>query len=367
MTTTQFILIFLAIAAIVWGLMTVIKSVRKNKAVAHLPPSDTATAIESTESAKLDTEKTATKVDTSSDTLNLSSQITDSAKDGIPIIPRHERPQPATAAKEITTDEVAATVSEPVISSFEQNRQRSIQADSVEPQALSATDTVYSIDKNHAPISTVSSTTIISPSLMTTSDEPDAFSALANATETLTPVVQTYDESQLKTDVFSENSPILDTHIQAQIDQEQNSPLNNAEQNINISLFPNNQFDRIQGRDLLSLVDKYGLKYGAMNMFHRYENKDGTGLLWFSMMQVDDEGVSPFDLNKLPMQSLKGLVLFLSLPHPKAVQGFDSMISIAGLLAQDLESSLYDHDGEPINRDSIQYMRELAMDYGKNV
>lgn len=346
MTTTQIILIFLAIAAILWGLMTVVKSVRKNNAIKPIPPSE-----------------------------NLLENDTETTKDGLPIVPRHERAHPQNielSANEMPNTDVQVTgfnntpistlTSEP--STFDTARQRAMDADTSISQEM--TETVYSIDKDNPVQSQASYPTTTTNTLLAKNDEPDAFSALASATETLTPVVQTGDETQLKANTFTEDSPILDTHIQAQIDQDQNSPLNNAEQNINISLFPNSQFERILGKDLLNLLDKYGLKYGAMNMFHRYENKDGTGLLWFSMMQVDEDGVTPFDLNRLPTQSLKGLVLFLSLPHPKAVQGFDSMISVAGMLAQDLGSSLYDHDGEPISRDSIQYMRELATDYGKN-
>ena len=196
-------------------------------------------------------------------------------------------------------------------------------------------------------------------------NENDAFSMLANATETISPVVHTFDENQLKNDSFTDNSPILDTHIQAQIDEEQNSPLNNAIQNINISIFPNQQFVDIKGDYLLELIDKYGLKFGAMNMFHRYENKDGTGLLWFSLMMIDNDGISPFDLNRLPTQTMKGLVLFLSLPHPRPVQGFDSMMSIAGLLANDLNATVYDDTGEPINKENTQAMRELAINFGR--
>lgn len=340
MTTTQYLLIIIAVAAIVGGIMLILKAVRKagdHPTVAgEQPPHELETTVNDGE-------------------IN---------NGEIPIVPRHERP-------EITENLTNF--------SYEESRQRAINADT-QPSAMpltqpQTTDTVYGIDKsvlenvggenNRETHPTAGFTTApVSPNL-TQNTEPDAFSALANATETLTPVVQTYDETQLNTDTVPETSPILDTHIQAQTTQDQNSPLNNAQENINISLFPNSQFDRITGKDLLALVDKYGLKYGAMNMFHRYENKDGTGILWFSMMQVDDEDISPFDLNKLPMQSFKGLVLFLSLPHPKAVHGFDSMMSVAALLAQDLDASIYDETGEPINRENTQAMRDIAMSYGR--
>ena len=317
MSITQLILIILAVVAIVWGIYTLLKSIRqKNQDV-------------------------------------LATDAIEHDKDGLPIIPRHQRPAPQESQlfkAEITPDNPKGEVK------------------------LSADDTELHLDNYpanggfanaNANATKSANDKLLAETHTFVENENDAFSMLANATETITPVVHTFDENQLKKDSFTDNSPILDTHIQAQIDEEQNSPLNNAIQNINISIFPNQQFVDIKGDYLLELIDKYGLKFGAMNMFHRYENKDGTGLLWFSLMMIDNEGISPFDLNRLPTQTMKGLVLFLSLPHPRPVQGFDSMMSIAGLLANDLNATVYDDTGEPINKENTQAMRELAINFGR--
>ena len=315
MSITQLILIILAVVAIVWGIYTLLKSIRqKNQDV-------------------------------------LATDAIEHDKDGLPIIPRHQRPEPEESQlfkAEITSDNPKGEVK------------------------LSADDTELHLDNYpasggfaNANVTKSANDKLLAETNTFVENENDAFSMLANATETISPVVHTFDENQLKKDSFTDNSPILDTHIQAQIDEEQNSPLNNAIQNINISIFPNQQFVDIKGDYLLELIDKYGLKFGAMNMFHRYENKDGTGLLWFSLMMIDNEGISPFDLNRLPTQTMKGLVLFLSLPHPRPVQGFDSMMSIAGLLANDLNATVYDDTGEPINKENTQAMRELAINFGR--
>ena len=317
MSITQLILIILAVVAIVWGIYTLLKSIRqKNQDV-------------------------------------LATDAIEHDKDGLPIIPRHQRPEPQESQlfkAEITSDNPKGEVK------------------------LSADDTELHLDNYpanggfanaNANVTKSANDKLLAETHTFVENENDAFSMLANATETISPVVHTFDENQLKNDSFTDNSPILDTHIQAQIDEEQNSPLNNAIQNINISIFPNQQFVDIKGDYLLELIDKYGLKFGAMNMFHRYENKDGTGLLWFSLMMIDNEGISPFDLNRLPTQTMKGLVLFLSLPHPRPVQGFDSMMSIAGLLANDLNATVYDDTGEPINKENTQAMRELAINFGR--
>ena len=315
MSITQLILIILAVVAIVWGIYTLLKSIRqKNQDV-------------------------------------LATDAIEHDKDGLPIIPRHQRPEPQENQlfkAEITSDNPKGEVK------------------------LSADDTELHLDNYpasggfaNANVTKSANDKLLAETHTFVENENDAFSMLANATETISPVVHTFDENQLKNDSITDNSPILDTHIQAQIDEEQNSPLNNAIQNINISIFPNQQFFDIKGDYLLELIDKYGLKFGAMNMFHRYENKDGTGLLWFSLMMIDNDGISPFDLNRLPTQTMKGLVLFLSLPHPRPVQGFDSMMSIAGLLANDLNATVYDDTGEPINKENTQAMRELAINFGR--
>ena len=40
-------------------------------------------------------------------------------------------------------------------------------------------------------------------------------------------------------------------------------------------------------------------------------------------------------------------------------------MSIAGLLANDLNATVYDDTGEPINKENTQAMRELAINFGR--
>ena len=192
--------------------------------------------------------------------------------------------------------------------------------------------------------------------------EPDAFSSLMSATDSLMPVIDTADEPS-----FDNNSPILDQHLSEPVDEAQNGPLINAKDNINITILPHQYRDRpaavIRGRDLLALVDKYGLRYGAMNMFHRYEQKDGTGMLWFSMMGITDSGIAPFDPHSVATNTYNGVVLFLSLPHPQALRSFDSMMSIAYMVASDLDAVMLDEENEPITPEYKQQLRNQVRDY----
>ncbi|MGP9518670.1 cell division protein ZipA C-terminal FtsZ-binding domain-containing protein [Psychrobacter sp. AOP7-C1-14] len=192
--------------------------------------------------------------------------------------------------------------------------------------------------------------------------EPDAFSSLMSATDSLMPTIDTAEEPS-----FDDNSPILDQHLSESGDDAQNGPLINAKDNINITILPHQYRDRpaaiIRGRDLLALIDKYGLRYGAMNMFHRYEQKDGTGMLWFSMMGITDSGIAPFDPHSVATNTYNGVVVFLSLPHPQAVRSFDSMMSIAYMMASDLDAIILDEENEPITPEYKQQLRNQVRDY----
>ena len=192
--------------------------------------------------------------------------------------------------------------------------------------------------------------------------EQDAFSSLMSATDSLMPSIDTADEPS-----FDNNSPILDQHLSEPVDEAQNGPLIKAKDNINITILPHQYRDRpaaiIRGRDLLALIDKYGLRYGAMNMFHRYEQKDGTGMLWFSMMGITDSGIAPFDPHSVATNTYNGVVVFLSLPHPQALRSFDSMMSIAYMMASDLDAIMLDEENEPITPEYKQQLRNQVRDY----
>lgn len=200
------------------------------------------------------------------------------------------------------------------------------------------------------------------PPRQTSFDETDAFSDLMSATDNLMPAIDTSEAPS-----FTNSSPILDQHLLESANQAQNAPLINARDNINVTLLSKQYRDRapnmIRGRDLLSLVDKYGLRFGAMNMFHRYAQKDGTGILWFSMMGITDEGISPFDPHTVATNTYDGVVLFLSLPHPQALHSFDSMMSIAYLMADDLDAMILDENNQSITPEYKQQLRNQVRDY----
>ena len=279
-------------------------------------------------------------------------------KNGIPILPRHER-------NIVDTPDLDDTVGGETVIAPDRSHLQAVVDDDMSTSATVSADQAYQQNtaEQLADTQTVSQSARDAQleALDSTDNTSDLFSSLASATANITPVIETADEPE-----FKQNSPVLDKHLLSSAEKDQNSPLNNATENVNITLVPAGDSSGISGRTLLALVKQYGMKYGAMNMFHRYENKDGTGILWFSMMGITQDGISSFDLNSLPQSTYEGLVLFLSLPHPKALNGFDSMMSTAGLIAKDLNMVLLDEHNKPLSREQKHQLRLQVQAYQQN-
>ncbi|MEN6669941.1 cell division protein ZipA C-terminal FtsZ-binding domain-containing protein [Psychrobacter sp. B38] len=335
MTAIQFVLIAIAAFIVLAGLFMVIRSFKRRK----------------------DVERAAVNYD----------------KNGIPIIPRHERnliDQPdlddAVAGEtSIGPDRsyLNAVVEEEPLTQAHTNVDAQLTAGRGEAShdndgAESADYARWQAEQQRAD----NAEFVEAAEQMHSEQEPDAFSSLMSATDSLMPAIDTAEEPS-----FDNNSPILDQHLSEPVDEAQNGPLINAKDNINITILPHQYRDRpvsiIRGRDLLALIDKYGLRYGAMNMFHRYEQKDGTGMLWFSMMGITDDGIAPFDPHSVATNNYNGVVVFLSLPHPQALRSFDSMMSIAYMMASDLDAIMLDEENEPITSEYKQQLRNQVRDY----
>jgi cell division protein ZipA len=66
----------------------------------------------------------------------------------------------------------------------------------------------------------------------------------------------------------------------------------------------------LSGDKALKVLLKYGLRFGEMSCFHRYENTDEPSPLMFSVLRVTDNGPAGFDLG-LSGEQVQGLAFFL--------------------------------------------------------
>lgn len=174
---------------------------------------------------------------------------------------------------------------------------------------------------------------------------------------TLNPGIETVEIAE-----FDGESNILDVHLHEQQRYDDESALATAEEIIALNVYPNPR-RALSGDKALKVLLKYGLRFGEMSCFHRYENTDEPSALMFSVLRITDNGPAGFDLETLSGEQVQGLAFFLALPNCKAVTGYDMMTSIAGLIAREIDGKVYDENNLEFSPQLKEHWRHHVIDY----
>jgi cell division protein ZipA len=161
---------------------------------------------------------------------------------------------------------------------------------------------------------------------------------------------------------FDDESSILDVHLNEQQKYDDESVLSKAETIIALNVYPNPR-KALSGDKTLKMLLKYGLRFGELSCFHRYENPEEESHLLFSVLRVTDNGPDGFDLETLSTEQVQGLAFFLALPHSDVQKGFDTMVSIAGLIAREIDGTVYDENNLEFTPQLKEHWRHKAIDY----
>lgn len=161
---------------------------------------------------------------------------------------------------------------------------------------------------------------------------------------------------------FNDESSILDINLHEQQRSDDESSLANAETIIALNVYPNPR-KALSGDKTLKVLLKYGLRFGEMRCFHRYEDPENPSPLLFSILRITDQGPEGFDLESLLSEQVKGLAFFLALPHQNVQKGYDSMVSIAGLIAREIDGTVYDENNLEFTPQLKEHWRHKAIDY----
>ncbi len=191
-----------------------------------------------------------------------------------------------------------------------------------------------------------------------TSDKPEE--EKSDAELSLNPNIET-----VAIEEFDGESNILDVHLHEQQRYDDESALATAEQIIALNVYPNPR-RALSGDKALKVLLKYGLRFGEMSCFHRYENTDEPSALMFSVLRMTDNGPAGFDLETLSGEQVQGLAFFLALPNSKAVTGYDMMTSIAGLIAREVDGKVYDENNLEFTPQLKEHWRHHVIDYRPN-
>lgn len=270
-----------------------------------------------------------------------------------PVIPRHVRSQ--LQAEESTADAQVTGRVEPSLSLVDEQ----VTSDKAEPQVVPAVD----VDQATTMMNTTPSTPVVTdpaPNEKSTQIDDSAPVEVNTKVEpefTLNPNVEA-----VKIADFDDESNILDAHLHEQQRFDDESALANAEYIISLNMYPNPR-KALSGDKTLKVLLKYGLRFGEMNCFHRYESIEHESPLLFSVLRITDEGPAGFDLESLAGEQVQGLAFFLALPHPNVQKGYDSMVSIAGLIARETDGTVYDENNLEFTPQLKEHWRHKAIDY----
>lgn len=119
------------------------------------------------------------------------------------------------------------------------------------------------------------------------------------------------------------------------------------------------------GYELLQSLLSCGMRFGAMNIFHRHEKKTGVGPILFSLASCTKDGT--FDLAKIGAFSCNGLVLFMK-PHDvgEPVKVFEMMLETADQLINDLGGKVLNEKQQLLKKEDVLTLHQQLKQYEKD-
>lgn len=128
---------------------------------------------------------------------------------------------------------------------------------------------------------------------------------------------------------------------------------------INVMAAKGSMFD---GSDLLDIILKCGMRYGSMDIFHRYSDAKGEGALLFSMANMVKPGT--FDLDAMDEFETPGISLFMTLPiNADSMQSFELMVDTAQAIADGLNGEMKDEQRSAMTRQTLEHCRQRIRDF----
>lgn len=118
----------------------------------------------------------------------------------------------------------------------------------------------------------------------------------------------------------------------------------------------------ITGSALLQILLACDVRYGRMDIFHRYEEPGGEGAEQFSVVNMVAPGT--FDLDDMDSFSSPGVSFFMKLPGPKEpIKAFDCMVETAQCLIKNLDCELQDEAHSVVTTQTLQHLRQRIRDF----
>jgi cell division protein ZipA len=118
------------------------------------------------------------------------------------------------------------------------------------------------------------------------------------------------------------------------------------------------------GEELLHILLTCDLRFGKMNIFHRYEKSNGKGAIQFSVANAVEPGT--FDLNNMRKFRTPGICLFMQLPGAQDAQkALEYMVETAHCIARNLNGELRDENRSALTAQTVEHYRSRIREFDR--
>lgn len=113
------------------------------------------------------------------------------------------------------------------------------------------------------------------------------------------------------------------------------------------------------GYDLLQALLSQGMRFGEMKIFHRFQDKNGSGPILFSMAQATEPGT--FNIHHMGSLNCKGLTFFMQLSGCSGVdyERFSLMIETIKALKNELGGRILDDNKKEVSNEALERCKEV--------
>ncbi len=171
------------------------------------------------------------------------------------------------------------------------------------------------------------------------------------------------DQQSSDDDVYKES---LVTRDQVELQSEPEPPRNRqsssgeAQEVVVINVVAKDE--PFKGPDLLHILLACDLRFGHMNIFHRYEQANGSGAVQFSMANSVEPGT--FDLDHIDDFTTPGVCFFMSVPGPeKPIKAFEFMVETAQCLVTNLNGEMRDESRSAMTNQTLEHCRQRIQEF----
>lgn len=184
-------------------------------------------------------------------------------------------------------------------------------------------------------------------------------SVIAEAVE---PVGVAHTESVVRAETG--NEPVFDSESMTAVAEPVSAPAQAGLKEIIVVNAVSKDPAGFNGEELLHILLTCDLRFGKMNIFHRYEKSNAKGAVQFSVANSVEPGT--FDLNNMRSFKTPGICLFLQLPGPHDAQkALEYMVETAQCIARNLNGELRDENRSALTAQTVEHFRSRIREFDR--